>query len=198
MTKRLSELERRSKRAVQALKAGEWWDGKRWRPKGIRPRTAAEGKAYRTPHDVLAEVTSAALGGSGECVMTERPSDHMPLYDRVALDGTVVASCVCAGCEAARKCKCSACLAAQRFGRSAQADRDERSASTVEEIEADAIFEAARPYLLKKPYTNRSGFSSQPAKRTAWTALARYISAMRGQDISPNRLRMICRQRGEK
>jgi hypothetical protein len=68
---------------------------------------------------------------------------------------------------------------ARQFGQSANADRDERSASTLSEIEADKIFEAARPHLKK---------------RTAWTALAVRISLELKQEITPNRLRMICRQ----
>jgi hypothetical protein len=89
--------------------------------------------------------------------------------------------------------------AATRFVRSHEADRDERSASTVAEIEADQIFEKAKPWLRKKP-PFRSGFTSQPASRTAWTALACYLSALPefGREITPNQLRMICRQRGAK
>jgi len=88
--------------------------------------------------------------------------------------------------------------AARRFGRSAEADRDERSASTLAEIEADQIFEAARPYLHKRPLRNRLGFTDEPALRTAWSALARFLSHQRGKGITPNRLRMLCRQRGAK
>lgn len=88
--------------------------------------------------------------------------------------------------------------AAARFARSAEADRNERSASTLAEAEAELIFKAARPYLHKKPLRNRTGFSEDHAGRTAWTALAKHVSGVTGQNITPNRLRMICRQRGEK
>ncbi len=82
--------------------------------------------------------------------------------------------------------------AARRFARSIEADRDESSASTFEEAIADLIFERARPYLRKKPFRNRPGFPEKPAPRTAWKALAQHLG------ITPNRLRMICRQRGAK
>jgi hypothetical protein len=72
--------------------------------------------------------------------------------------------------------------AARRFGQSAGADREERSASTDAEAEAEMIFQAAKPYLRES--------------RTPWTKLAVRVSRERRQEITPNRLRMICRKRG--
>jgi len=84
---------------------------------------------------------------------------------------------------------------ARRFARSADADRDE-GASTVAEISADEIYEAAKPFFNKKPLRNRAGFTAEHSSRTAWTALAQYVSRLRNDPtITTNRLRMICRQR---
>lgn len=86
--------------------------------------------------------------------------------------------------------------AAGRFGQSVRAK--DYSASTESEVEANEIFKAAQPYLRKKPFRNRPGFSDEPAQRTAWSALARYLSQPEqlNKEITPNRLRMICRARG--
>lgn len=74
--------------------------------------------------------------------------------------------------------------ALRRFERSAEADREERSASTPAEADAEMIFQAAKPFL--------------GGKRTPWTKLALRLSLERKKEITPNRLRMICRQRGKK
>lgn len=132
----------------------------------------------------------------GQCSLIERPADHIPLSARVSADGTVVTPCRCSGCEAARKCKCPACSAARRFAKSAEADRDERSASTEREAAAELIYEAAKPFLNKKPLRNRLGFTAMPATRTAWTALARYLQRhLNDSTITEHRLRAICERR---
>jgi len=84
--------------------------------------------------------------------------------------------------------------AARRFARSAEADHE----WTPAELEAHEIFKLARPLLRRKPFRNRPGFSKERTTRTAWTALATYLSGVTGRPITPNRLRMICRQRGAK
>jgi hypothetical protein len=86
--------------------------------------------------------------------------------------------------------------AIRRFERSAEANRT-HSLSTAEEREADEIFKKARPYLRKKPFRNRRGFTNEPARRTAWAALARYVSWKLGKVVTANRLRHICRWRAE-
>lgn len=62
MAKRLADWKRQADRAYQAMLDGEWWDGKRWRPGTEFPRNANEGKAYRTPQDVLGEAVYAMVG----------------------------------------------------------------------------------------------------------------------------------------
>ena len=86
---------------------------------------------------------------------------------------------------------------ARKFKQHEKADRDYH-ASTMSEIEADAIFKAAQPYLGKKPLSNRPGFTDVPTSRTAWAKLAKYLSRPEqlGREVKSNRLRMICRKRG--
>jgi hypothetical protein len=60
--KRHSELRRQFDRALKAANNREWWDGKRWRPNGEFPRTPTEGKAYKTPHEVMEETNRAMIG----------------------------------------------------------------------------------------------------------------------------------------
>jgi hypothetical protein len=77
---------------------------------------------------------------------------------------------------------------ANLFGQSVRADRNERSASTAREADAEMIFNIAKPLL---PRYRTKG-------RTAWTALAVQVGEIYGHEVLPNRLRMLCRQRGEK
>lgn len=147
----------------------------------------------RDAWDVLDEALRAIVA-TGECVITERPAGHVPLSARVSSSG-VVTPCGCSGCVAASKCKCASCLAARRHARSAESDRG-ASASTADEIAADALYEAARPYLDKRPHRNRIAFTNQRTSRTAWTTLAAFLSRMPGAPVvDANRLRMICKTR---
>ena len=142
--RRLSDWRRIADDAHAAAARGDWWDGRGWRPHTEQPRTAAEGRAYRTAHDVLGEAVQQMTRGRQ--------------------------------------------AGANLFGQSARADRDERSASTAQEAEAEAIFNLAKPLL--------PGYRTKG--RTAWTALAVQVGEIHGREVLPNRLRMICRQRGEK
>ncbi len=81
--------------------------------------------------------------------------------------------------------------AARRFGRSAEADL-ERGTHTEKEADAYVIYEAAIPLLRQHP------------RRPPWTKLAAELThqligkRLYDPTVTPNRLRMICRQRGAK
>jgi hypothetical protein len=64
--KRLIYLRADAKRAHEALKNGEWWNGREWRPDGSFPRTQKEAAAYRSAHDRLAEIIDAMIGGDDQ------------------------------------------------------------------------------------------------------------------------------------
>jgi hypothetical protein len=84
--------------------------------------------------------------------------------------------------------------AVARYARSGQANRHGHSAGTLAEIEADAVFKAARPLLNRRPLRNRKGFSTEPTSRPAWAAIARHLKPQ-FPGLAANRLRMICRKR---
>jgi hypothetical protein len=55
--RRHSELQRHYARALDAATRGEWWDGTKWRAPGETPRDIAEALAYKTAHDMLADLS---------------------------------------------------------------------------------------------------------------------------------------------
>jgi hypothetical protein len=61
---RLIYLRAAAKRAHEALKKGEWWDGRKWRVHGSFPGNPKEGAAYRTAHERLGEIFNEM--GSGD------------------------------------------------------------------------------------------------------------------------------------
>ena len=69
--KRRSYWIRHEQRARRALKTGEWWDGRRWRPHGELPRTRAEANRYRSAHDRLDEILAAMVGGDDRAQITK-------------------------------------------------------------------------------------------------------------------------------
>jgi hypothetical protein len=151
--RRLGEWKNKYDAALEALR-GNGQDFVTW-----RNADTGETKLIPAPlpgaHEDLERALDNMLGGTGQCVMTERPADHVPLYARVSSDGSVVASCTCSGCEAARKCKCPACRAVRRFARSGEADRSgEKPASenTASEEIAEATYDLLRDQLtLQRP-----------------------------------------------
>jgi hypothetical protein len=62
--KKLGDLQREEARAMRALSAGEWWNGRTWRPRGTHPRTSAEAAGYQEALDRLGEILDAMVGGT--------------------------------------------------------------------------------------------------------------------------------------
>ena len=171
--KRLGHLRKLKERALRALENREWFDGYRWHSDHETPAPRRLGEsldAYR------GRVSEWIRHQTALKKRYKSPDDVLQeVFAQMLGRGDAV----------------------ERFERSIQADREEH-ASTPKEIKADEIFAAAQPYLRMKPRRNGSGFSSDPAPRTAWTALAHHLSHQRREEITPNRLRQICRHRGEK
>ncbi len=181
--KKHGDLERQIERATLALYSGEWWDGRRWHAPDEAP--AARG---RTETEDAYRARVAAWVQRRAALMATRYQSA-----RDVLEAAYSAMLGQGGADSLERLR-----AAQRFERSAEADRTERSASTEAEAHAELIYQAAQPYLRKKPQRNRIGFTDEAAPRTAWGALAAYLTRTLKTEITPNRLRMICRHRGEK
>lgn len=64
--KRLIYWRAQKQRALLALRTGEWWNGRVWRPHAALPRTRKEADAHRTAHDRLGEILDAMVGGEGD------------------------------------------------------------------------------------------------------------------------------------
>ncbi len=180
--KRHGDLERLIERATRALYTGAWFDGRRWHTPDEAP--AARG---RTETEAAYRARVAAWVQRRAALMAARYQSA-----RDVLEAAYSAMLGAGAADTPERLR-----AAQRFERSAEADREARSASTEAEARAELIYQAARPYLRKKPQRNRVGFTDEAAPRTAWGALAAYLTRTLKTEITPNRLRMICRHRGE-
>jgi hypothetical protein len=172
MRRRLGDLKRQADRALLAHQRGEWWDGRRWRrkdeaPEPRRPKESAEAYAERVERWIRERVVSMERAQWSADVLPE-------LFDKMLGSGDADSP--------------ERLAAAQRFERGAQADREQRSASTGAEAEAEMIFAKVTELL---------GSSEMPP-RPPWTRLAMDLNHKFGLELTPNQLRMICRRRPAK
>lgn len=165
---------------MRARLTGEWFDGRRWHPRDEAP---PKKRQRETADAYAARVMEWVRRRAALMDKAYRRADGLIESTFAAMLGTGEPNSP------------ERLQAAQRFERSAQADREERSASTTREAEAELIYQAARPFLHRKPLRNRVGFTNEDAPRTAWRALARHLSRTLDRPITPNRLRLICRRR---
>lgn len=167
MPQRLSDWKRRANRAMRALEAGEWWDGTRWHSPEEHPEPRRRGESAEAYSARVQTWVRQRVKLMQQCYKAAIDVLLEDIYPAMLGTGPVN------GAERVR--------AVRRFERSAQANRDERSASTAKEAEAEEIFNAARSGLT--------------APRPAWTRLALDVQHKLGKPITANRLRQICRRR---
>jgi hypothetical protein len=128
--KRLGDLLREAERALCAHSTGEWWDGERWHSatEAAPPQQPGESAAgYRDRVHAWVQQRRKLMQRYKAPIDVLLEDIHPAMLGTGPVNGP------------------GRLAAARRFERRAEADRDERSASTWREIEADEIFEAVKP-----------------------------------------------------